>query len=444
MAAPAARILASVAIDAVKRARPQLDGKPPPKRGRGPLAIVGSALVFVTLPALIVVVLLSGAQAAGCGPADVLPGTWTGPGSLGGVAGTGVTPSELTAARAIPGLGGKKITAGTYSPTAYFPSPHAPATNCSSTCTTTASGIRVNNATRRAYLVASNPRLNQYGALAYIWPNPYGWTGPFVIADTGNDFNVKGRLDFYVFMDTGESWQQALAKAYQWGPANQVTVSATPIRPGGPTIATAPLGPGALDLGPDGTPLLAAPSATADDAGSTGDVAGCGTPTAPGALGALTGTPEQIVNRVVAYAHDNGFPAVTADTVRTANAIHGATVSGTRSDHQGPPDYAWAADISNGSTPTREEDTLARTLATAFDLTWPGAGLGSGGNNEYRVQLIYRTCDGGDHFTHVHIGIRREPGPRPSTLLPARSCGGGSAAQPRRTALRARPSGVRR
>jgi hypothetical protein len=173
-------------------------------------------------------------------------------------------------------------------------------------------------------------------------------------------------------------------------------------------------------------------------------VTGCGAPTAPGSLGELKGTPEQIINRVVAYAHDHGFPAVTADTVRTANAVHGATVSGSRSDHQGPPDYAWAADISNGTAPTAEEDALARMLATAFDLTWPGAGLASGGNSQYRVQLIYRTCDGGDHFTHVHIGIRREPGPRPSTLLPARSCGGRSAAQPRRATPRARPSRVRR
>jgi len=121
-----------------------------------------------------------------------------------------------------------------------------------------------------------------------------------------------------------------------------------------------------------GSPLLAPSSAA--DAPPVGDVAGCGVPTAPGSLGALEGAPEQIVNRVVAYAHDHGFPPVTADTVRSANAVHGATVSGGRSDHQGPPDFAWAADISNGGSPTPEEDALARTLATAFDLSWPGAG----------------------------------------------------------------------
>ena len=194
MAAPAAKLLASLAIDVVKRAHPRVDGPPPSKRGgRGPLALIASVLTFIALPALIVVVLLAGAQqAAGCGPNDVLPGSWTGPGSLGGVAGTGVTPAELTAARKIRSLGGKKITPGTYSPTAYLPNPHAPATNCAATCTTTASGIRVDNAHRRAYLVASNPRLNQYGALAYIWPNPYGWTGPFVVADTGSAFTARG------------------------------------------------------------------------------------------------------------------------------------------------------------------------------------------------------------------------------------------------------------
>ena len=125
----------------------------------------------------------------------------------------------------------------------------------------------MNQATRRAYLIASNPRLNQYGALAYIWPNPYGWTGPFVVADTGSDFNGAGRLDFYVFMGEGESWQQALGRAYQWGPANQVKLSAAPIRAGGPTIS-GPLGLGPADLGPGGTPPpLGGPSGASVDVG---------------------------------------------------------------------------------------------------------------------------------------------------------------------------------
>ena len=423
MAAPAAAIAAKAAAraagaEALKRLQPRLQPPPPPKDGRGTLkALIAIAVIVVLLPALIVAVLLGGAQQnADCAPAGALPGTWTGPGSLGGVAGTGVTPAELAAARAIPGVGGTRLTAGTYSPTAYFPNPHAPPTNCSSTCLSTASGIRVDNATRRAYLIASNPQLNQYGALAYIWPNPYGWTGPFVVADTGSAFHRAGRLDFYVFIDTGQTWQQALAKAYQWGPANQVQLSAAPIRPGGPTIATSPLGIGPADLGSGGTPPpLAAPAVSS----SAPAVSACGSPVAPGSLGELTGTPEQIVNRVVLYAHDHGFPSITPASVRAANDAHSIlTTSGNQSDHKGPPDVAWAADISNGTT-TPQEDELARTLAAAFRLTWPGAGLVTGGTSEYRIQLIYRTCGGGDHFTHVHIGIKREPGPRPSVVQTA-------------------------
>jgi 3D (Asp-Asp-Asp) domain-containing protein len=427
MAAPAAAIAAKAAAQAagaqaLKRLQPRLQPPPPPpKDGRGTLkALIAIAVTVMLAPALIVAVLLGGAQQnADCAPAGALPGTWTGPGSLDGVAGTGVTQAELAAARRIPGLGGSRLTAGVYSPTAYFPNPHAPATNCAATCLSTASGIRVNNAIRRAYLIASNPRLNQYGALAYVWPNPYGWTGPFVVADTGSAFHRSGRLDFYIFIGVGESWQQALARAYQWGPANQVKLSAAPIRPAGPSIATSRLGLGPGDLGPGGAaPPL--PPAAAAVSSTRSAVGGCGAPVAPGSLGELSGTPEQIVNRVVLYAHDHGFPTVTPASVRAANDTHSIlTTSSNVSDHKGPPDVAWAADISNGHSPTPEEDQLARTLATTFQLTWPGAGLVSGGTAEYRIQLIYRTCGGGDHFTHVHLGVKREPGPRPTVVQPA-------------------------
>jgi 3D (Asp-Asp-Asp) domain-containing protein len=240
MAPLVGKVLVSAAIQTAPGARPS--APPPPKRGRGPgllWLIVAVLVLLVLVPALIVAVLFAGAQPdGGCAPDGLPAGSWTGPGSLGGVAGTGVTPRELAAARRIPSLGGPRVTAGTYSPTAYFPSPHAPSTNCGRDCLSTASGIRVNNATRRAYLIASNPQLNQYGALAYVWPNPYGWPGPFVVADTGSAFGGLGRLDFYIFISPQESWQQALARAYQWGPANRVSVSASPISAAGPAITT--------------------------------------------------------------------------------------------------------------------------------------------------------------------------------------------------------------
>ena len=159
----------------------------------------------------------------------------------------------------------------------------------------------------------------------------------------------------------------------------------------------------------------------ADDLAGTADAAGdCGGAAAPGSLGELAGTPEAIVNGVVAYAHDNGFPNITADTVRIANIGHDPlTTSGNTSDHKGPPDVAWAADMSNGTAPTPQMDALAATIAGAFSIPWQGSGLVTAGNQQYRLQLIYRTCGGGDHWNHVHFGVHVGAGPRPATTLPS-------------------------
>ena len=51
-----------------------------------------------------------------CQAGAAIPGSWSGPGSLGGVAGTGVSAAELAAARRIPGVGGTRLTPGVYSP----------------------------------------------------------------------------------------------------------------------------------------------------------------------------------------------------------------------------------------------------------------------------------------------------------------------------------------
>jgi 3D (Asp-Asp-Asp) domain-containing protein/lysophospholipase L1-like esterase len=162
----------------------------------------------------------------------------------------------------------------------------------------------------------------------------------------------------------------------------------------------------------------------ADALGGAGGGGACGS-AAAGSLGALTGSPESIVNGVVEYAHANGFPNVTIETVRVANAAHSVqTTSGNTSDHKGPPHFAWAADISNGTSPTTEMDALAAAIAGAFSIPWQGSGLVSAGNDEYRLQLIYRTCGGGDHWNHVHFGVKKVPGIRPAQTQPstARPC----------------------
>lgn len=132
----------------------------------------------------------------------------------------------------------------------------------------------------------------------------------------------------------------------------------------------------------------------------------------------LNGTPKDIIDNVVLpIANDLGFDD-TPESVDAANAAHGPTVTGGRSDHQGPPDQAWAADISNGTSPTPEMDELAKTLAGCFELPpehWEGDLEGRDNQcnsisvrDGYRFQLIYRTNCGGNHYNHVHIGVRKE------------------------------------
>ncbi len=129
---------------------------------------------------------------------------------------------------------------------------------------------------------------------------------------------------------------------------------------------------------------------------------------ASGELGVLSGTPKEIIdNQVIPLAKQLGFD-ISPESVASANAAHGPTVNGTRSDHQGPPNEAWAADISNGGSPTKEMDELAQKLAAAFGVKeWQG-GCNSNVKDGYRIQVIYRTDCGGNHYNHVHIGIRKQ------------------------------------
>lgn len=120
-------------------------------------------------------------------------------------------------------------------------------------------------------------------------------------------------------------------------------------------------------------------------------------------------TPGQIVSRIVLESQRLGFPHMTLEHVRESNAAHGPTVGGNRSDHQGPPSQAWAADISNSSRPTHEMDRMAQLIAHWLHVDWDGSGLVNSYLPGLRIQLIYR-CDipgAGNHFDHVHIGIRR-------------------------------------
>lgn len=143
-------------------------------------------------------------------------------------------------------------------------------------------------------------------------------------------------------------------------------------------------------------------SAAAGDGSSSG-----GLGVSAGALN-VKGSPQQIIDELVipiARKH-NMVTGVDAAQITAANARHGATVTGSRSDHEGPPRIAWASDMSNGSAPTAQMDALAKDLADSFGIDWAGSGLAQAIKGGYRYQLIYRSNIGGNHFNHVHFGIR--------------------------------------
>lgn len=122
--------------------------------------------------------------------------------------------------------------------------------------------------------------------------------------------------------------------------------------------------------------------------------------------GPIEGAPKHIIDAIVLpIAQECGINRTVAMN-DAGNAAHGTTNTGNRSDHQGPPNVAWAADMSNGSNPTPEMDKLARSLAQRFGIPWTGSGLVNATHGGYRYQLIYRTTQGGNHFNHVHFGVK--------------------------------------
>lgn len=119
--------------------------------------------------------------------------------------------------------------------------------------------------------------------------------------------------------------------------------------------------------------------------------------------GPIEGTPKHVIDTLVLPIAAACGIHVTPATIATWNARHGPTSTGLRSDHQGPADVAWAADLSNGTSTTPQMDELARRLAHRFDIAWGGSGCVNAYHHGYRFQMLYRTAD---HYNHVHIGIK--------------------------------------
>lgn len=143
---------------------------------------------------------------------------------------------------------------------------------------------------------------------------------------------------------------------------------------------------------------------------------GPGSEVVPGDI--ASGTPKHIIDDIVLpTAAANGITKSVAQN-DADNAAHGSTGSGNLSDHEGPPDQRWAADISNSSGTSRtvadttpQMDAVALALARQFGVNYsPSGGIFARHYRGYRYQLIYRIDLGadGNHFNHVHFGVERE------------------------------------
>lgn len=86
-----------------------------------------------------------------------------------------------------------------------------------------------------------------------------------------------------------------------------------------------------------------------------------------------------------------------------------ATASGGVSDHWVGSKTSYAYDLSNGSAPTEEMDKAAIEIAARLGVKYTAKGplVLTKTVNGYRVQVLYRTNVGGNHFNHIHVGVRK-------------------------------------
>ena len=92
---------------------------------------------------------------------------------------------------------------------------------------------------------------------------------------------------------------------------------------------------------------------------------------------------------------------------------NGLTVTSTKrsslstgSDHHVSQTHSFAADLSNGSSPTPQMDRTAQAIAAVLGHAEFRAGVLQVNHGSARVQLLWRTKVGGNHFNHVHFGVR--------------------------------------
>lgn len=109
---------------------------------------------------------------------------------------------------------------------------------------------------------------------------------------------------------------------------------------------------------------------------------------------------QAVVEQAIAIGKANGL-GITSTKRQTM-----LTASGFPSDHWVGSKNAYAADQSNGQHPTPEMDKTAQEIADHFGMPWSGSGKSEIHWHGYRLQLIYRSMIGGNHYNHVHFGAK--------------------------------------
>ena len=199
--------------------QPELEPDRP--RGRRLLPWLAVAAIPVGLLAVVAALaLLAGAALESCGPNS---GQFTGPGALGGFAGTGISNGAVARVRTASPYAGGHVTPGRYEATSYGP----PWGGIQGAGRSTSGGLAINRLKPRWYLLAVDPALIAHGTLVEVWPNPFDWHGPFLAADTGTAIRGR-RLDFYDWR--GRSAQHA------WG-QRDVTVTRSDSQHSSPPLA---------------------------------------------------------------------------------------------------------------------------------------------------------------------------------------------------------------
>jgi hypothetical protein len=141
----------------------------------------------------------------------------------------------------------------------------------------------------------------------------------------------------------------------------------------------------------------------ANEVMNQGPVSATGTPT-PQPGGGYEGT-EGLANDLMEYATRGTNVKVTSAKRDNKNPA-----SGNRSDHHHGNKDAFAYDLSDGSQPTPGMDRVASRIVR---MLGGGKNWGRKGGNfttereGYRYQVIYRSNVGGNHYNHVHVGVKK-------------------------------------